>query len=110
MSMFSKFQRSVFYNKEEVNDVLERDLIMNRFDLFEIKRPASFFTITRTYLGRPELLSLKLYGTMDYWWILAKLNQLDDWWNDIHIGDVIQVPDINDIEDFYLSVRLLISD
>jgi len=28
-----------------------------------------------------------------------------DWWNDPKVGDVIKVPDIRDIEDWYTEVR-----
>jgi hypothetical protein len=101
----SKFRRTLFYDKNEVNGIVENDLVKNYFDLFKIKRPSQYFTLGRSYLQRPDLLSLKLYGTMNYWWIIAKLNKIDDWWNDVEIGAVIQYPDIQDIQDFYLEVR-----
>jgi len=102
----NKYRRSNFTEEVEVNGVLEQDLLDNNWDLFEIKRPMTFFTVGRSYIGRPDLLSLKLYGKMNYWWILAKANpEVQDWWNDIEVEDVISVPNIRDIEDWYSNVR-----
>lgn len=101
----NKFRRTLFYEQNEIDGIVENDLIKNYFELFKIKRPAKFFKLHRTYIQRPDLLSLKLYGNMNYWWIIAKLNNIDDWWNDIEIGKVIQYPDVQDIQDFYLEVK-----
>ena len=101
----NKYRRSNFTEIEEVGGLLECDLVNNHWDLFRIKRPMGFFTMLGSYIQRPDLLSLALYGKMNYWWILAKHNRIDDWWNDVSIGDVIDVVDVADIEDFYLSVR-----
>lgn len=101
----SMYLRTNFYEKKEINGVIENDLIKNNFDLFLIKRPTTFFKLSRSYIQRPDLLSLKLYGRMDYWWIISKINNIDDWWNDIKIGDIIRVVDARDIQDFYLNVR-----
>lgn len=101
----SKFNRSNFYNKQIVNGKLENDLIDNYWNYFIIKRPLKQYAISKLFIQRPDLLSLKLYGTMKYWWILAKFNNIDDWWNDIEVGDSIQVPDKSDIDDWYLDVR-----
>lgn len=103
--MPSKYNRDNFYQSNEVNGIKEQDLVRNYWELFEVKRPMRYFTVTRSYLARPDLLSMKLYSRMDYWWIIAKLNTVDDWWNDIEIEDVLQVPDLADIEEFYSKVR-----
>lgn len=102
----SKYRISNFYKTVEVDGILEKDLLQNNWDLFEIKRPTTFFTVPYTFRKRPDLLSIKLYGKQDYWWILLKVNDIQDPWNDIHIGDIIQVPNVRDIEDFYAAVRL----
>lgn len=102
----NKYRRTNFIQDATVNGILEKDLVDNDWELFEIKRPMTFFTVGNSYIQRPDLLSIKLYGKENYWWILAKANpEIQDFWNDIHVGDVIQVPDIRDIEDFYAAVR-----
>jgi len=101
----NKYQRTNFTEEFIFDGIIEQDLADNNWDLFEIKRPTTFFTVGRSYIGRPDLLSLKLYGKIDYWWLIAKVNNIDDFWNDINVGDVISVPDVRDFEDFYSSVR-----
>jgi len=103
--MADKYKRSNFCEEELVDDNLEMDLVNNHFDLFEIKRPTNYFTVSRTFIQRPDLLSLKVYGKMNYWWIIFKVNNIDDIWNDLHIDDVLQIPDIRDIEDWYIKVK-----
>jgi len=102
----NKYKRTNFMKEEDIEGILEQDMVNNNWELFEIKRPQTFFTISRSYIQRPDLLSLKLYGKMSYWWIIAKHNKIDDWWNDIAVEDVIEVPDIRDIEDWYSAVRI----
>jgi len=49
-------------------------------------------------------LELVLYGNIKYWWLLLKVNNIDDIWNDMKVGEPIIVPDINDYEDWLLKV------
>lgn len=101
----NKFRRTKFIPTENVNGKLERDMILNDWDLFKIKRPISFNTIKRIDIQRPDILSLRIYGYMNYWWILCKVNNIDDVWNDMYVGMDIMIPDIRDIEDWYISVK-----
>lgn len=95
-------------NDAVVDGIAEKDIIKNYWELFRIKRETTFFTLTRGYIQRPDLLSIKLFGKQDYWWIIAKVNpEIMDWWNDIDTenNQVIVVPDIRDIEDWFSEVR-----
>jgi hypothetical protein len=100
----SKYTRSNFYLKANVDNVLEDDLVSNNWNLFQLNRPIQYFTISYDFLQRPDLLSFALYGTDNLWWILCKVNQIDDIWNDLYVGQIIIVPDIQDINDFVLAV------
>lgn len=101
----SKYNRENFLQTNEVDYIIEKDLVMLNFDLFKIKRPTVFYKVKYADLKRPDLLSLKLYQKMDYWWIIGKVNNIDDWWNDLKEDDIIKIPDLLDIEDFYLQVK-----
>ena len=109
MPYVNKYNRSSYYKLENVYGYKEYDIVNNNWNLFTLKRPVSYFTMTRGYIQRPDLLSIKLYGEMKYWWIIGKVNQIDDWWNDVVPDEVIAVPNKLDIEDFYLNVRSLTS-
>jgi len=102
----SRWNRTIFYRKSIVNGQTENDLVRNYFnDLFEIKRPLRYYAIESGDVQRPDLISIKFYGTDKYWWLICKFNKLDDLWNDLEIGQIISVPEIADIEDFYTAVK-----
>lgn len=60
----------------------------------------SSYTITETDVGRPDLISLKLYGTIDYWWMLMRANGISDVFNDLFVGLKIKVVPVNMMDDF----------
>jgi len=100
-----KYKRTNFLDGIDVGGILEKDFLKNYFDLFNTKRPPNIFTITRDFIGRPDLLSIVNYNNVDFWWIIGKYNQIDDWWNDINVGDIIYIPSIYDIEDWFFIVK-----
>lgn len=101
----SRYNRANFYETFTVNDLTENDFIKSKLDLFKIKRPTKFYTVQTDDLKRPDLISLKNYNRQDFWWIIGYVNQIMDWWHDISAGDVIQLPDEKDIQDWYLLTR-----
>jgi hypothetical protein len=103
-----RFTRSNFYPVVNVNGTDSLDLLNNYFNIaFKISRPVSYYTIRELDLFRPDLLSYKLYGDTQYWWILFKYNNISDVWNDLSVEQVISVPDIGDYEDFYSETKKL---
>lgn len=103
--MADKFARTNFCNKSNINGTIECDLPFNDFNKFKFKRPSSFLTINKKYEMRPDLISFDVYGTVNYWWIICKVNDIDNVYEDMTIGKSIQIPAIGDIEDFYLQTR-----
>ena len=104
----ARFTTTNYYKHEIVNDIEECDLLNNFFSqLFTITRPMRYYTIHDVDLYRPDILSYRLYQTVDYWWILLKYNNIDDIWNDMKIGSVISIPNVGDIEDFYIAAKKL---
>ena len=98
----SRWNRSNFYKTVIVDGVSELDLLSNFYNsLFKIKRKTQYYTIRKQDIQRPDLISIKTLGEQKYWWIIAKYNQIDDIWNDLIPGDIIRIPDIQDIQDFY---------
>ena len=100
-----KFTRSNFFNQNTIDGNIENDLAFTRFDEFDFKRKRIFFTITSKYVGRPDLISLDSLGKVDYWWVILKLNGIDDIYNDLEVGKVIQIPALSDVEEFGLVTK-----
>lgn len=103
--MPGKMERSKFMMQNFIDGNIENDLAFNNFDSFVFKRPRVYFTITDKYLNRPDLISLDVYGKVDFWWVIMKLNGIDDMYNDFTLGDVIQIPAIADVEEFFIETR-----
>ena len=97
--MALKFSRQNFFNQNLVDGKIENDLAFTNFDSFVFKRKKTYFTITEKYLNRPDLISLDTLGNIDYWWVILKLNNIDDIYNDLELGQVILIPSITDIEE-----------
>lgn len=50
-----------------------------------------FMLIPSQYEYRPDLASLKVYGTTDYWWALMEANNINDVFN-FKTGLTIRIP------------------
>jgi hypothetical protein len=53
---------------------------------------------------RSDILSNKIYGDPQYWWILLFYNNLTDN-DDLSIGTVIRYPGLSDLEDLYFGMK-----
>jgi hypothetical protein len=104
----SRNNRSNFYPKVTITDSDNNPVTINDFGnsfynrFFEAKRPLTFYTIKSEDIQRFDLISYKVYGSQEYWWILAKFNDIQDVWNDLEEGKVLSVPDVLDIDDFII--------
>ncbi len=101
----SRFNRVKFYETRVINSLDECDFILSDIQDFKIIRPTTFYTIRYEDIQRPELLAYKLYGNQDYWWILMYVNEIHDVWNDITEGKIIKIPNIKDINEWYLNTK-----
>lgn len=54
--------------------------------------------------NRPDLLSYKIYGSTQYWWILLSYNNILEFDN-ISTGDTISYPSLGDLENLYFGLK-----
>lgn len=54
--------------------------------------------------GRPDLVSYRIYGHSQYWWILLAYNRIIDY-EAIKTGDILKYPSSDSIEGFYFSLK-----
>jgi len=107
-----KFDRTNFFlpsetfsKNGEVN--FDYDLGSSYFHLFKTKLPPRRYQLEKNDIGRPDIISMKAYGAMDYWWILMKVNNIIDPFDELIPELVILVPDIKDIQTWYKEVTLI---
>jgi hypothetical protein len=55
--------------------------------------------------NRPDILSFNIYGDTQYWWILILYNGLESY-ADLKIGDEIQFPASDALDDFYFNLKV----
>jgi len=73
--------------------------------LYEIEKlpPVDRFTVTSEE-KRPDLISQKIYGSTQYWWLLMEYNNIIDI-NNIVNGTIFEYPDLIDLENIYFSLK-----
>lgn len=97
----SKYNRDDFPEKNIIDGINEVDLPMNGFNEFTFTSTIGHYTVTDSDLNRPDLICLNVYGTMNMWWLLFKYNKIEDVWNDMFVGMVLEIPSLTDLENYY---------
>lgn len=54
--------------------------------------------------SRPDLVSYRIYGDTQYWWILLMYNNIIAV-EDLQIGKILNYPSLGDLESLYFSLR-----
>jgi hypothetical protein len=98
--------RSRFYNTVTVNGTVELDLIDNSLSAFQMKRTPGYHRVSEEEIARPDLISYRLYGTHVYWWIICLVNAMSNPLMDLEVGDVLTIPNLLDIHDFYRRYKV----
>ena len=75
----------------------------NSLSRFVMNYPVSYYQIVESDVMRPDMISYKAYGTVNYWWLILYVNDIEDPLNDMVSGTVIKIPNIIDIYSFYKS-------
>lgn len=99
----TKFFQKV-YNTETAVD--ELDFLWSNFNSFKPSYIPSQIRLTASDLMRPDLLSFKVYGTVEYWWVLCFYNSCLNPIVDMAIGDVWEIPNVADIYTFIKKYKV----
>lgn len=113
--------RSDFLPTEYVNGVAEKDMLLSQLNNFTFKYPFTNYRLQYNDYMRPDLISLKVYQSQEYWWIILKCNpELEDIWNDMAIeieqeeqypdafklDEMLKIPDIRDVNTFVAQYKV----
>jgi len=98
--------RTSFFNMVTNDNNKEYDFLYNNLSRFAMRYTVSYYQVISSDVMRPDLISYKLYGTVDYWWILLYVNKIDNPLTDIEVGKVLTVPNVLDIYQFYKQYAL----
>jgi hypothetical protein len=95
-AIMSKLNRTNFLETASASYGKEKVLTSNDFMKYKFIYPMSYYRISNDDVGRPDIISLKLYKSIDFWWMLMKYNEVDDVWNELYPGLTLKVPDVRD--------------
>ena len=98
--------RTNFYNVVTVSDTQELDHLWNSLSGFEMKYTPNYYRVEVADLMRPDLISYKNYGTVEFWWVLCLVNKVDDPLSDLTVGQILAIPAQQDIYDFQRKYRV----
>lgn len=85
--------RTNFLDTVEVDDIVQKDMSSMSFGDFDFG-PTEFYKCSQFDIGRPDLISYKIYGTTNYWWFLMWFNGVADVWNDLREDMLIEYPSL----------------
>ena len=97
--------RTKFYVVKTHNSIDELDFLENSLSGFRINYPVSYHRVDATDLLRPDMISYKAYGTVSFWWLVCYINDIWDIFSDLELGQVLRIPNILDIYDFYKKYK-----
>lgn len=98
--------RCKFYEKTIVDNINQLDFLDTQLNDFIVKNPIGYYTVTQSDIGRIDRISYALYGNSAFWWVLCLHNNISDPFSELSIGQVLEVPNIEDIYELYRSKKL----
>lgn len=65
-----------------------------------------FIEVTQDFITRPDLLSSKVYGTPELWWVIYEFNGIQDPITELKVGQILRIPEINRVLDAINGLEL----
>lgn len=100
--------RTEYLQKVLVDGILQYDLCSLDADDYDFGKE-NFIVVRDNEECRPDLISLRAYGTMNYWWFIMWYNGITDIWNDLKRDPekplILKYPDLEVVRDFLISVK-----
>jgi len=89
-----------FFNITTVNDKQEFDYLYNNFSKFVMTYQPAYYRVEIQDVMRPDLISYKAYKSVQYWWVIMMVNNIQDVITGINVGTLLKIPSILDIYTF----------
>jgi len=70
-------KRTRFYKKVTVDGVDELDFLYNNLSDFTFQYEPEYYRITDSDVPDPPLISYKAYGSVEFWWIILLVNEIE---------------------------------
>jgi hypothetical protein len=93
--------RTNFFNTTDIGNGFEYDHLDTTLSRFTSTYPVSYYRVQGDDIMRPDLISYKVYGTVNYWWLLCFVNEIQNPLTDIEVGQLLKIPSQLDIYTFF---------
>jgi hypothetical protein len=98
-------KRTDYYTKLTVDGVYELDFLWNSVGNFTTSYPVKYYRVKDEDQMRLDLVSYKMYGSTDFWWIIGVINNVENPLIDIVPGMLLKIPSVLDVYDFSKRFR-----
>lgn len=98
--------RTNFYHTLVVDKVEELDFLWHSLSKFSMTYDPTYYRVIAADLIRPDMISYKCYGTVNFWWVILLVNGIENPFIDLQEGDLLKVPSKLDIYDFQKTFRV----
>jgi len=98
--------RTKFYHVLTTDDIQELDFLWNTLSKIDTTYVPGYYRVSVIDLLRPDLISYKVYGTVDFWWIILLVNGIDNPLSDLKEGMILEIPNKLDIYEFQKQYRV----
>lgn len=95
----NRFDMGAFFDYSDTFDPLTSEF------LYSLKKlSVSGKYVVQSEVGKPDLISYRIYNDPQYWWILLAYNNIIDV-ESVVIGLVLEYPSLSDLESLYFSLK-----
>ncbi len=98
--------RTKFYQVEIVKGVPELDYLNNTLASFTMVHEPEYYMVDAGDIAAPDLVSYTNYGTERFWWIICLVNNIDNPFTGLSVGQRLIIPSIYDIDAFYTKYKM----
>lgn len=93
--------RQRLWKKVVVDGNLEYDYLGNGNIDFREMVTDHTYVVTGPVVNRIDMISYKIYGTVDLWWLICAVNDIMDPFTELTLGRVLKVPTIDAYYEFF---------
>ena len=98
--------RTKFYHDLIVDGIEQLDFLYNSLSDFVMEYSPGYYRVVTIDCMRPDFISYKVYGTVDFWWIILLVNGIEDPFTDLVEGMILEIPNKLDIYKFQKKYRV----
>ena len=98
--------RTNFYKVNTVTNVNELDFLNNSLSNFTMSYEVDYYRVSASDVMCPDMISKKVYGVEQFWWVICLVNNIVNPLLDIKVGTILKIPNKLDIYSFQRKYRL----